>query len=189
MDTSNSKDLTKSSEVAASLKKEGQAAVNNVKNKLSDTSESVAKAGAEIAGEHANAAKSEITGQADQAHEALTDIAGTVSEHNETLGHFTTELADGLQEFNHRIKTKSLDDLASDAKRLATDNPALFILGAITVGAIGARFFRASAENNQHAGETPSSRSYNSTGLPTTSDSMTENAGSLRNGAMRRSNV
>lgn len=87
-------------------------------------------------------------------------MASTLTEHNETLGHYATELAEWLQSFNEQIKTKSLDELASDAKRLAKDNPALFILGAVTIGAIGARFFRASDTTNSQMSDSPSLHGY-----------------------------
>jgi len=87
-------------------------------------------------------------------------VASTLTEHNETLGHYATELAEWLQSFNEQIKTKSLDELASDAKRLAKDNPALFILGAVTIGAIGARFFRASDTTNSQMSDSPSLHGY-----------------------------
>jgi len=186
---SNTKSESKSPDVAASLKTEGQSAINAVKNEAKDASDSLTKAGAEMAGEHADSAKKEVMARTDQAHDALNDVANTISEHSETLGHYTTELADGLQEFNHRIKTKSLDDLATDAKRLAKDNPALFILGAITVGAVGARFFKASADNRYKGTDQHSSRTNVPSDLPTTSDNQNSLASDTYDGSIGRRHV
>ena len=138
----------------------GETSAKDIKAKSVDTAESVKdealklgnsarQAGESIAREKAEDAREQIAAQSDSVERAVGDIASTLGEHNDTLGQHASEFADKLSTFNDRLKTSSLDELASDARRVARDNPAMFMLGAVTIGAIAARFFQASAPSQQ----------------------------------------
>jgi hypothetical protein len=55
-----------------------------------------------------------------------------------------------LSEAAHHLEGRSIDELANDAKRLARENPALFMLGSVAVGFGLSRFFKASEKHQHH---------------------------------------
>ena len=158
----------------------GQMSSNDIKAATVDTAESVKEeamklgssarqAGESVARERAEYAREQIVATTDSVESAVDNIASTLGEHSDTLGQYASEFAGTISTFNDRLKTSSLDELASDARRVARDNPAMFMLGAVTIGAIAARFFQASAPQRAISGNaesgtgvvsTPSSRPY-----------------------------
>jgi len=152
-----------------------------VKDEAMKLGTSARQTGESIARDKAEDAREEIAAKTDSMENAVNDIASTLGEHSDTLGHHATEFADTLSTFNDRLKTSSLDELASDARRVARDNPAMFMLGAVTIGAIAARFFQASAPNEHrragsgtNAGVVTASNSGSHTGGVASSTSVTE---------------
>jgi len=129
-----------SAEAAQTLKSEADKLVGNVQS-----------ATATIERNKAEEARGEITARTNSVEHAVDDIASTLGEHSDTLGQYASEFSDSLSSFNDKLKNRSLDELASDAETLARDNPAMFMLGAITIGAIAARFFQASAPPSSSA--------------------------------------
>jgi len=99
-------------------------------------------------------ARGEIAARTNSVEHAVDDIASTLGEHSDTLGNYASEFSDSLSSFNDKLKNRSLDELASDARTLAKDNPAMFMLGAVTIGAIAARFFQASASTSSGTSST-----------------------------------
>lgn len=129
----------------------------------------------ERASEKAEAALDQVSRHGDSVKEAVDDVAATISEHSDTLGRYAGEFADQVSRLNDRIKDSSVDELASDVRRLARDNPAMFMLGAVSIGVIASRFFRASdrtsasgtnsyGSDDIHGGIYPSQRPDSHTG-------------------------
>lgn len=139
--TSTERLKSSTSEAAQSIKDESV--------KLADASKDVSES---VMRSKAEEARGEIASRADDVESAVNDIASTLGEHSDTLGHYANEFAESLSTFNDRLKNRSLDELASDARTLARENPAMFMLGAVTIGAVAARFFQASSpESNSPA--------------------------------------
>ena len=128
-------------------------AAESVKNEAVKLGSSARQAGENIAREKAEDARGHIASRTDSVETAVNDVASALGEHSDTLGYYASEVADTMSSFNNRLKTSSLDELASDARRVARDNPAMFMLGAVAIGAIASRFFQASASRGQ-AGRT-----------------------------------
>jgi len=92
----------------------------------------------------------------------LADEAGALSDAiDAAAAHLDEQDRDGLARYAHEMSSKlaaaarqlegrSVDQLAEDAKRLARDNPALFLLGSVAVGFGLSRFFKASDKHDRH---------------------------------------
>ena len=141
----------------------------SVKNEAMKLGSSAREAGESIAREQAERAREQVAARSDSVESAANEIASTLGEHSDTLGQYASEFAGTLSSLNDRLKTSSIDDLASDARRIARENPAMFMLGAVTIGAIAARFFQASApdqhrhqfsDNSTGYGTAPASASH-----------------------------
>ncbi|MDC0434980.1 hypothetical protein OAM69_04995 [bacterium] len=118
--------------------------VDTVRDEAVKLGSTARQASESIARERAEEVRGHVAARTGSVETAVSDIASTLGEHSDTLGHHASEFADTLSTFNDRLKTSSLDELASDARRVARNNPAMFMLGAVTIGAIAARFFQAS---------------------------------------------
>ena len=127
------------------IKATSAAAAESVKDEALKIGASARQTGESLARDKAEQVREQVTAQSESVESAVGDIASTLGEHSDTLGHYASEFAGTLSTFNDRLKSSSLDDMASDARRIARENPAMFMLGAVTIGAIAARFFQASS--------------------------------------------
>ncbi|MGQ7846756.1 hypothetical protein ACUNV4_19895 [Granulosicoccus sp. 3-233] len=89
-----------------------------------------------------------IASQVDTLSSAMDDAASTLNEQDHPLGHYTREIADSMSGLSEKISNSSLDELANDTRRLARENPGLFMLGSIAIGVAASRFFKASADRD-----------------------------------------
>ena len=122
-----------------------------VKDEAMKLGASAKQAGESMARDKAEDVRGHLATRSDSVESAVSDMASTVNEHSATLGEYANEFADSIATFNDRLKTSSLDQLAGDARRVARDNPAMFMLGAVAIGAIAARFFQASSSGNHQS--------------------------------------
>lgn len=91
-----------------------------------------------------------VAEEADTLSDAIDAAAASFDEHDrQGLARYTREMSTRLSEAAHHLEGRSIDELADDAKRLARENPALFMLGSVAVGFGLSRFFKAS-EKHQH---------------------------------------
>lgn len=109
-------------------------------------------------------AKAEAREKAESGQHRVADEAGALSDaidaaasnlddqDREGLARYAREMSSNLANVAGQIEGRSVDELAIDAKRLARNNPALFMLGSIAVGFGLSRFFKASAEHSHHEG-------------------------------------
>ena len=98
---------------------------------------------------------------ADQAQK----VAGVIEQASEQLGRadqqslarYTGEFATSIKSLADNLNNRSIDELGSDALRLARQNPTLFLLGSVAIGFALSRFVKASAERpeNEASTETP----------------------------------
>lgn len=104
--------------------------------------------------EKAEAGKHRLVDEADNLSDAIDAAASNLDDHDrEGLARYARELSSNLANAAGQLEGRSVDELANDAKRLARNNPALFMLGSIAVGFGLSRFFKASAERD-HTTET-----------------------------------
>lgn len=89
-----------------------------------------------------------VASQVDTLSSAIDDAASTLNEQDHPLGHYTREIADSMAGLSHKISNSSLDELASDTRKLARENPGLFMLGSIAIGVAASRFFKATTERS-----------------------------------------
>jgi hypothetical protein len=84
-----------------------------------------------------------LAGVVDQA------AAGFKDQEQQSLGHYTGELANSIRGFADKLRDRSIDDLVVDAQSLARRNPTLFLLGSVAIGVAISRFIKASAERQK----------------------------------------
>lgn len=92
-----------------------------------------------------------LASEADALSNAIDAAASKLDDQDrEGLARYARELSGNLADAAGKLEDRSVDELANDAKRLAQDNPALFMLGSIAVGFGLSRFFKASAHHEHH---------------------------------------
>ncbi len=102
-----------------------------------------------MAREQADAGKHRLADEADALSDAIDAAASNLDDHDrEGLARYARELSSKLADAAGQLEGRSVDELANDAKRLARNSPALFMLGSIAVGFGLSRFFKASAERD-----------------------------------------
>ena len=77
---------------------------------------------------------------------ALDGAAERLREEDSPLASYASDLSSQLSGLSSRIESASVDDLARDGRRLARENPAMFMLGAVAVGFVASRFLKASEQ-------------------------------------------
>lgn len=103
------------------------------------------EADAEARGQ-AEAGRNRVAGEAGAVADAIDAAASNLDDQDrEGLARYAREMSSTLANVAGQIEGRSVDELATDAKRLARDNPALFMLGSVAVGFGLSRFFKASA--------------------------------------------
>lgn len=119
-----------------------------------DTGEAKREVGAE-ARKNAEAGQHWLADETDALSDAIDAAASSLDDQDrEGLARYARELSSNLAKAAEQLEGRSVDELANDAKRLARDNPALYMLGSIAVGFGLSRFFKASAERDHDDGDT-----------------------------------
>lgn len=115
-----------------------------------DARDAKREVGAE-AREKAETGQHRLAEEADALSDAIDAAASKLDDQDrEGLARYARELSSNLANAAEQLEGRSVDELANDAKRLARDNPALYMLGSIAVGFGLSRFFKASAERDHH---------------------------------------
>ena len=109
--------------------------------KLADTAKGVGRDQAEKQLERTKGVVGEQIGTVEA---ALDGAANRLRDENSPLASYASDLSSRLSGLSSRIEGASVDDLARDARTLARDNPAMFMLGAVAVGFVASRFLKAS---------------------------------------------
>ena len=122
-----------------------------IKQKAREDMEDVKQEMGGMARDKARAGQHQIKDGAEALSDAIDAAASNLDDHDrEGLARYARKLSGDIANAAERIEGRSVDELAGDAKRLARDNPALFMLGSIAVGFGLSRFFKASAEREHH---------------------------------------
>lgn len=121
------------------------------KQKFEEQAQDAKREAGDKAREKAQAGQHQIAEEADTLSDAIDAAASSLDDHDrEGLARYARELSSNLATAAGQLEGRSVDELAKDAKRLARNNPALFMLGSIGVGFGLSRFFKASAERDHH---------------------------------------
>ena len=121
------------------------------KQKLEQDARDAKSAVGEEAREKAEAGQHRLAEEAGALSDAIDAAASKLDDQDrEGLARYAREVSINLSTAAEHIEGRSVDELADDAKRLARNNPALFMFGSIAVGFGLSRFFKASAEHEQH---------------------------------------
>jgi hypothetical protein len=92
------------------------------------------------------AGKQRVADEIDRLSEATAAAADAYRQQDgEGLAAYAHDLSDSMARFGQRLRERNVEDLARDARRLARENPAAFLLGSVAVGFGLSRFFKASS--------------------------------------------
>jgi hypothetical protein len=95
--------------------------------------------------------KAQAAGAAERTSAALDETAANLAaEGQETLAEVAGMLSSKLSGLAHALESRSLDDLAREARNLAHNNPAMFVAGGVALGMALSRFFKASAVHESY---------------------------------------
>ncbi|WP_372921858.1 hypothetical protein [Roseovarius sp.] len=126
------------------------ATVGSTKQKFQEDAREAKRAAGATARHQAEAGQERVVDEADALSGAIDAAASSLADHDRAgLARYARELSSHLAKAAGQLEARSVNDLAGDAKVLARDNPALFILGSVGVGFGLSRFFKASAEREQ----------------------------------------
>ncbi|MEX0619473.1 MAG: hypothetical protein WDZ76_08700 [Pseudohongiellaceae bacterium] len=94
--------------------------------------------------ERAETGKKQSARQLDKVSEAVDQAASSLSEQDvEGLASFARQTSDKISDLATRLQNRSMDELTEDAKRLAREKPAAFMLGSVAAGFGLSRFLKA----------------------------------------------
>ncbi len=123
-------------------------ASESIKNEASQLAQEAKSKTHEQAEKQFDRGQDVVASQVDTLSSAVDEAARKLNEEDHPLGHYTREMADSMSGLSDKISNSSLDELAADTRRLARDNPGLFMLGSIAIGVAASRFFKASADRD-----------------------------------------
>lgn len=152
--TTNKPGSTQSSDIKNDLDK----SKDEMSQKMKGTREEVTKE----AGDQARTKAEGVKGYAADEMEDLSTAAEAAAdalhdEHHEKLSAYVGDMAGYVNDMASSLRSKNVDDLVSDAKRMAHKNPSLFIAGGIALGLGIARIAKAgTSRTNQHTSSTQS---------------------------------
>jgi hypothetical protein len=88
--------------------------------------------------------------QAAKVSDALGQASAQLREQGEqSLAHYTEQLASSINTLASRFRERSVDDLLRDTRELARREPTLFLAGSVALGFAISRFFKASASHER----------------------------------------
>lgn len=98
-------------------------------------------------------ATTELHSQKQRATAGLGSVADAVrqtgrqlrDQRHDTVAEMVENAASQLERFSNHLRDRNLDELVTDAQRLARQQPALFIGGSFAAGLLAARFIKASS--------------------------------------------
>ncbi|HEX7028205.1 MAG TPA: hypothetical protein VF268_13275 [Gammaproteobacteria bacterium] len=85
----------------------------------------------------------------DKIAHAARAAASDLEEQQDGLSNYVAEMANGIGSLANSLREKNMDDLIQDAKRIARNNPALFLAGSVAIGFGLSRFAKASGHRSE----------------------------------------
>ncbi|RYD89813.1 MAG: hypothetical protein EOP61_30840 [Sphingomonadales bacterium] len=130
----------------------GNESNGNFTDALKDKAGGLAQAAKERARNEAESGKKSAAGTIDQLASAVDHARDDLSE-SPTLSQYVGELSGSMHGLADRLRSRSIDELASDARDLARRNPTVFIAGSIAIGLLAARFLKATTRRSEQPSE------------------------------------
>jgi hypothetical protein len=128
---------------------------DDVKRQLKDKAhEVVEQAQSAVEGGKARVAE-RAHGVAEALHHASD---GLRAEDQEDIARYTQSVAEKIEQLSGFLRDRDLASMASDMKRFAQRQPALFLGGAFTAGLMAARFIKSSASDTKREGSASAER-------------------------------
>ena len=94
---------------------------------------------------------------ADQAQKVagvIEQASAELGRHDQqTLARYTGDLANSIKTLADNLSNRGIDELGTDAIKLARQNPTLFLFGSVALGFALSRFVKASAERQEKTNE------------------------------------
>lgn len=147
-------DNSRSKDPGDKLREEAAKTGESLKSEFETVSQSAADSAKDKAEVGYEEGKKVAEDQLDTLSGAVGDAAERLQDEDHPLASYAGELSTQLGQLAKTIESKSLNDVASDAHRLARDNPALFMLGSVAVGFAASRFIKASDSRQRASGRT-----------------------------------
>ena len=142
----------------------GGGAMGGNPSKTDSPAQAASAAASSVADEAKRRADDALTTGIDRGAENLKSVAGAVEDASKRLreespdsvaaqlSDYCVDAARRASEFAEGLRGRSLDDLASDVRGIARNNPAVFVAGSIAIGFALSRFLRASSSHRPNAG-------------------------------------
>lgn len=83
------------------------------------------------------------------AHAARAAVSDLEEQQQDGLSNYVAEMASGIGTLANSLREKNMDDLIQEAKRIARNNPALFLAGSVAIGFGLSRFAKASGHRSE----------------------------------------
>lgn len=133
----------------AEARQEVEKAADSIRQDAEAVGKDLKKVGEQQAQQGYAKGQQEVTRQAETLAGAIDSAADHLDQEDHPLGVYARDAAQQLSSFADSVSNKSLEELASDTRRLARENPAMFLLGSVALGVAGGRFFSASDRRGQ----------------------------------------
>lgn len=115
----------------------------------------------------------------DLSHAAEATAQALSDEHHEKLSSYVSDIAGYVGNMATSLRHKSADDLMNDAKRLARDNPTLFIAGGLALGLGISRLAKSGGEAHESSSKNTAPLSERSGSFDSRSTSSAQGRGNI----------
>lgn len=120
---------------------------HDVKAQMKSKAQDLAEMTMERARSKGEQQKARATDEIEMLANALHDAGSTLDRDNAISGRFIHAAADRLQDISTRLDGRDVDGLVRESRQWARRNPAAFLGGAVAVGFLASRFFKASPDD------------------------------------------
>lgn len=134
---------TPTQRVKTSVKDESDRLASSVQDEASGLVDDARQVGQKHVEGQVERGKERVEEQLDIVASAVDDAAERLEAEGHPFASYAGELSTQLMNLSEKIETSSVDELAESTRRLAKENPALFMLGGVALGFVAARFFKA----------------------------------------------
>jgi len=135
-------------DMASTVREEARRTGESVAEEAKAVADEAATRGREHAEQRFEQGKGALEDQVSTIRSAVDGAAKRLDDENSPLASYAGELSDQIARFSSGIENSSLDDVAIATRRVARENPGLFVLGSVVAGIAAGRFFKASSSRD-----------------------------------------
>lgn len=144
-----------------SMSGQGQEGMDRVKNDLAQKTGDVVDQAKEQTGQAVDQVRGSAFQMMDQQKSRAADSLGSVAQalhhtgdnlsgnEQDALGQYAHRAADTVDQISQQIRNKSVEQLLNEAEDFARREPEVFLGGAVLLGLLASRFFKASSRRSQ----------------------------------------